>query len=305
VSAGTNISSILRYKLDIASALNVPNIRISKNLFIHDEKSYLAVESSKKREKDLLYDTKYLDGYKIPMGIDNFNNTIFWDLENPSTPHILVGGSTGAGKSVFIISTIEFCRKAGVEEIVIFDPKHEFINYGKNESISVYNDIEDVEDKMKELVVEMNEKVKSGIKTKTLIIFDEFADAVSSARSGNELKVFEDELVGEYKDGRPKYKRVHTHTEKSLEQNLKMLLQKGRSSGYRIIASTQRASVKVITGDAKVNFPVQICFRVPKEIDSKVVLGESGAESLAGNGDGLISSPEYMDLVRFQAFYKK
>jgi DNA segregation ATPase FtsK/SpoIIIE-like protein len=91
---------------------------------------------------------------------------------------------------------------------------------------------------------------------------------------------------------------------KSLEENLRVLLQKGRSTGFRIISATQRASVKVITGDAKVNFPVQICFRVPKEADSRVVLDEAGAESLAGAGDALIKSPEYKDTVRFQAYYK-
>ena len=83
-----------------------------------------------------------------------------------------------------------------------------------------------------------------------------------------------------------------------------MLLQKGRSLGFRIIAATQRASANVITGDAKVNFPVLVCFRVPKEIDSKVVLDEPGAETLNGKGDGLIKSPEYFGLVRFQGFYK-
>ena len=84
-----------------------------------------------------------------------------------------------------------------------------------------------------------------------------------------------------------------------------MLLQKGRSLGFRIIAATQRASAKIITGDAKVNFPVQVCFRVPKEVDSKVVLDEAGAETLQGQGDGLIRSPEYMGVVRFQGFYYK
>ena len=90
----------------------------------------------------------------------------------------------------------------------------------------------------------------------------------------------------------------------SLEENLRILLQKGRSSGFRVMAATQRASVKVITGDAKVNFPVQICFRVPKEADSRVVLDEAGAESLAGMGDGLLKSPEYLQVKRFQAYYK-
>jgi len=83
------------------------------------------------------------------------------------------------------------------------------------------------------------------------------------------------------------------------------LLQKGRSTGFRIISATQRASVKVITGDAKVNFPVQICFRVPKETDSRVVLDEAGAEGLSGMGDGLIKSPEYSEITRFQAYWHK
>jgi DNA segregation ATPase FtsK/SpoIIIE-like protein len=83
-----------------------------------------------------------------------------------------------------------------------------------------------------------------------------------------------------------------------------MLLQKGRSAGFRVIAATQRASVNVMSGDTKVNFPVQICFRVPKATDSRVVLDEEGAETLTGKGDGLMKSPEYLDrLVRFQGFY--
>ena len=90
---------------------------------------------------------------------------------------------------------------------------------------------------------------------------------------------------------------------KSLEENIKMLAQKGRSVGYRIMLATQRASTKVIDGDIKVNFPVQICFRVPKAIDSMVVIDEEGAENLEGHGDGLMKSPEYLNTVRFQGFY--
>ena len=102
----------------------------------------------------------------------------------------------------------------------------------------------------------------------------------------------------------PKYKREKVGSLKSLEENQRILLQKGRSTGFRLISATQRASTKIITGDAKVNYPVQICFRVPKEIDSRVVIDEAGAESLAGYGDGLIKSPEYPDTIRFQAYYK-
>ena len=178
----------------------------------------------------------------------------------------------------------------------------------------VYNEIEDIEEVLKELVDEMQKHAKQGTKTKTLLVFDEFADALSQSRSGKELDIYEDVEVGFFKQSiaeqmaglkpQPKFQNRKVGTLKSLEENLKILGQKGRSIGYRIMAATQRASVKVITGDAKVNFPVQVCFRVPKEIDSKVMLDESGAETLTGRGDGLINSPEFHGLIRFQSFYK-
>jgi S-DNA-T family DNA segregation ATPase FtsK/SpoIIIE len=303
ISAGVKVSSIFSKRLDIANALDVENVRISNEMKVYEGRSYLQVEFKKKRESDLFYDSSLLQGMRIPIGRDNFGETIVWDLENNSTPHALVCGATGSGKSVSIRSTIEYALEAGVDDIIIFDPKFEFTSYASRK-ITVVNEILEIEEYMASLVDRMNELVRFGRKKMTLIIFDEFADAVDSSRSGNELKIYENVIDGQYANGMAKVKRVCTGELKSLEENLKMLLQKGRSSGFRIMAATQRASVKVITGDAKVNFPVQICFKVPKEVDSKVVLDEPGAESLAGRGDGLMKSPEYNDTVRFQAFYK-
>ena len=135
------------------------------------------------------------------------------------------------------------------------------------------------------LVEEMNERIRNNRNDITLIVFDEFADAILQARSGRELDIW-----GTVLDEKGKLKNTVLSRDKSLEENLRQLLQKGRSCGFRIVSATQRASVKIITGDAKVNYPVQICFRVPKAIDSKVVLDEDGAEMLNGAGDGLIKS---------------
>lgn len=304
INAGVQISSIQRYKLDIANALNVSNVRINKDLFVYEGKSYLVIESGTKNTSTLAWDGARLDGHKIPVGVNNFGQTVYWDLDNHSAPHCLVCGATGSGKSVFLRSTIEYALMAGVNDIYIFDPKHEFRNYHQN-GITVVNDIEDIETQMGLLVLDMEERVKTQSTKKTMVIFDEFADAVANSRKGNDLKNFKEEQVGNYANGAPKMQRVLKNTDKSLEENLRVLLQKGRSSGFRIIAATQRASTKVITGDAKVNFPVQICFRVPKDIDSIVVLDEPGAESLNGRGDGLIKSPEYMNVIRFQGFFKE
>lgn len=313
VSAGVKVSSINSHKLDIANALDVPKVRISQELKVYEGKAYLAVEVSKKRNIDLVFDEKELVDMRIPIGKDNYKETIVWDLNNQSTPHILMCGETGSGKSVCIRSILEYAKLAGVTDIVILDPKYEFVSL-KGKEIKVYNEIGEIEDKMRSLVDEMNERIKGGKKKYTMVVFDEFADAVAQSKSGKELEVKEMVQVGNYApkkspmgfmmEGAPKMQLQTVGELKSLEDNMRMLAQKGRSCGFRIIAAMQRASVKVITGDAKVNFPVQICFRVPKVTDSRVVIDEEGAEALEGKGDGLIKSAEYRDVVRFQSFYK-
>ena len=311
LSAGTKIQSVHARKLDIANALNVSNVRIMPDLFVYEGRSYVAIESSKKREKNLLWDASMLKDMKIPIGMDNFGRCIYWDLNNPSTPHVLLCGGTGSGKSVSIRSSIEYALAAGVDQIEIFDPKFEFLEYNGNSNVSVYNEIIDIEKRAKELVDLMNGMISRGEKKKILVIMDEFADAYMMSRTGKDLEIREDVKVGYYKTTKnnpfpqPKFQNKVTGKLKSLEENVQSLLQKGRSSGFRLILATQRADTKVINGNAKVNLPVQICFRGQKEVESKVVLDESGAETLAGNGDGLFRSPEYPGTVRFQAFFKK
>ena len=304
VSAGVAVKSLYSKRLDIANALDVENVRMSSQLVRHEGKSYVSVEVSKKRDKDLIFDPALLEGLRIPIGKDNFGKTIVWDLNNHSTTNALVCGQVGSGKSVLLRSIIEYAKLAGVEDIIIFDPKFEFCDYHNHMDTFVYNDILDIEEQMANLLLDMEQRIRNRQSKITLVIFDEFADAVANARKGVELDIKEMIQVGEYGSGAPKMQLKTTGQLKSLEENLRILLQKGRSCGFRVLPATQRASVKIINGDIKVNLPVQICFKVPKEIDSKVVLDESGAESLGGKGDGLIKSPEYNDTVRFQAFYK-
>lgn len=274
-SAGVNFNSIFKHNLAIASTMNVSNVRILPNLMVYtDEKAYVAIEVSKKRVKDLIWDAKELVDMKLPIGKDNLGNTIVWDLDNHSTPHLLMGGATGSGKSVCIVSILAYAKLAGIKEIYCFDPKFEFEGF-RGKGTEVYNDVSDIEAMLEMLVEKMDQKVKSKNTDKILIIFDEYADAISASGKNS-----------------------------TIDHNMKRLLQKGRSSGFRILAATQRASVKVIAGDLKVNFPVQICFRVPKKVDSKVMIDEPGAELLSGSGDGLIRTPQLLDITRFQAFYK-
>jgi hypothetical protein len=317
VSAGQKISAIHSHKLDIANVLDVSSVRVSKDLIVYEGKSYLGIEYSKQRDGDVFFDPSYLKEMKIPIGKDNFGNIIHWDLNNQSTPHALVCGGTGSGKSVSIKSTIEYALLAGVDEIIILDPKFEFTSYNSNPKISVFQEIKDIEAKAEELVGRMNGMIKSGITKKILIVLDEFADAYLMASKGKYLEIKEAVQDGYYKpvklktafgetmsDPKPRFKMKVVGHKNSLEDNIQSLLQKGRSSGFRLILATQRADTKTISGNAKVNLPVRISFRVQKQIDSLVILDQEGAETLTGRGDGLLSSPEYPDIIRFQAFYK-
>lgn len=284
VSAGQSIRNIFKYKLDIANALGVSGVRILNNLKEYNGESFVSIESlNKPKDRRMLdWNLKDLSGNKIPLGKNNYEETIYWDLDSHSTPHMLVCGATGSGKSVCLTSTIEYALHTDIDRIVILDPKYEFLFF-EDKKIEVYNEIEDIESIMESLVLRMNENIKARKKERIMIVFDEFADAVANATKPKEL------VPGT----------------RHLEENLRLLLQKGRSIGFRIVAATQRASVKVITGDAKVNFPIQVCFRVPKKVDSNVVIDEDGAELLGGKGDGLIKSPDLLGVERFQGYFKK
>lgn len=283
LAPGTEVFSVFRHSLDLAYALDVPKVRVDSVLVMYEGKSYVGIEVNKKRTEVLLWDKSLVEGHKIPLGMDNFHRTIYWDLDNQTTPHALVCGSAGSGKSVELISILHYAKAAGIEDIIIFDPKYEFLMVAP-EGVEVVNEIPDIEARMAGLVAEMNERIKARQSKLTLVIFDEFADANDQARTSKQL----------------------AEGEKTLQENCKMLTQKGRSCGFRFIAATQRADTKTINGTIKVNFPVLVCFRVPKGLDSKVVLDTEGAEALAGGGDGLLRSPEYQDhLVRFQGFYRK
>lgn len=303
IGAGVKVDSIKKYRMDIANALDVPSVRIGRDLKVYEGKSYLSIEVSKAEKRTLAYSSEDRQGFKIPLGRDNYDNVIYWDLDNQSTPHMLVGGATGSGKSVFLDALLEYAIESGIEDIIILDPKYEFTHL-EGPGIAVFNDILQIEEVMAKLVKQMNDRVFKKINKKCLIVFDEYADAIGRARKPQALKTYEMVEVGQYANGSAKYARQCTGSDNSLTENLAMLLQKGRSSGFRIVCAAQRPSTEIIPGDAKANFPVRVAFRLPKAVDSEVVLDESGAEGLTDKGDGLIISPEYRETIRFQSYYK-
>jgi len=299
----TTVTSIKKREKELALALGVSAVRVALDLFEYESKYYLKVEVAKNGDRQFFdyEEAQIIDG-KIPVGVGVDGNQVYWDPLNPSTPHVLVCGSTGSGKSIFLESLGSLLREAYEDsQIIVLDPKMLLGDALKSVADEVYSDISNIETYMGCLLDEMEQLIKGRVTGKKMfIIFDEFADAYDNARTGEDLKIKHVQT-----GARGGMKSITIGVDKSLQKVNRMILQKGRSAGIHMIMATQRASSKIISGDAKANLTVQIAFKLQKEIDSRVVIDETGAEALLGKGDGLMRSPDYPGLIRFQAFKNK
>lgn len=301
VAQGLKIKSIFNYAMDIANALGKPDVRIAQDLVKYKGDSFVSVEVNREpHEKTMVKLGALPDGLKIPLGQNNFGEMVSWDLANPSTPHMMIAGASGSGKSVAIKTIIAAATKKKVK-VVILDPKYEFTDY--SDKYEVLNELEDIEAFMELMVAEVDRIFKAkgatgNAENRTLIIFDEAADCFAKQTKKKTTEVEN----GHYANGMPKTKTIADPKFKTLEENILILAQKARSAGFHLVLAAQRFSTKVLTGDAKANFPARLCLTVASSVDSKVMLDEAGAEKLSGKGDALYSSPEHGEPVRIQCY---
>lgn len=219
-------------------------------------------------------------------------------------PHLLVAGSTGSGKSVFmrsILATIVYSMNNCDCELVLSDTKGvEFtdfvgckhLRYGEAATTPLRT-VEQMDllcnetdrrlcligSKGARNIKEYNKALGDQLGTKLpyiILAIDELADIV--------------DLPSE----KGKARRIGA-------EKLDYLTRKARAAGIHVIASTQRPSVDVVKGVIKSNFMARICFRVPSAVDSRVVLDEVGAEHLLKQGDMLYKSPNFPGLQRLHS----
>ena len=216
------------------------------------------------------------------LGLDLGGNPVYLNIAK--MPHCLIGGTTGSGKSVCIISIIaSILYKAHPDDVklILIDPKViEFAHYEdlphlatpvitepKIATAALKWAVEEMENRYQLFrslrVREYEEYSKVAAKDVNvkhipyiLIVIDELADLMLT--SGNDV-----------------------------EDYIQRLTQKGRASGIHLIVATQRPSVDVIKGTIKTNIPTRIAFMVKTQVDSAIILDHSGAEKLLGHGDML------------------
>ncbi len=295
-AAGIKINTIINLADDISRSMGVGPVRIAQ---IYGTQ-YLGVEvPNDQREtvtiRELLSDENFKNtSSKIPIciGKDISGNIEVVDLSK--TPHLLVAGTTGSGKSVFIntlLASILYKFSPKDLRLILIDPKML--------ELSVYNDIAHLltpvvtEPKkailaLKWVCKEMERRysLMNEENTRSLDGYNE-----KSIEKLPYIIVFIDEMAD-----------LMMTAGKEVEHYVQRLAQMARACGIHLVMATQRPSVDIITGSIKANFPSRISFQVASKYDSRTVLGEIGAEQLLGNGDMLMSK-NGGNLIRYQSAF--
>jgi DNA segregation ATPase FtsK/SpoIIIE, S-DNA-T family len=210
-------------------------------------------------------------------------------------PHLLIAGSTGTGKSVFINSLLmSMLYKATPDELkmVLIDPKQ--LELGLYADIPhlftpVVTDAKVAANVMRNSVREMERRLKL-LAARGVRNIDQYN---RTFEKGQSLSLFDGTEEDEHKplpylviviDELADLMMVDTN---GVEESITRLAQMARAVGIHLILATQRPSVDVITGLIKANFPARISFRVASKVDSRTILDANGSESLLGKGDML------------------
>jgi len=290
---GIRISSITERTDDLQVALGVSSLKIS----LAPEKKAVAIEVPNLHPCKIPFGNIFHsahNGMCLPaaLGVDTKGNPVYLDIAQ--TPHLLIAGQTGSGKSVclnsIIVSLALHCRPVDLQFLLI-DPKRvEFFPYEQMHNLisgHVIKNVDEAIHSLKWLVREM--EVRNTILEKCRCRnINDFKKKLNQGQiEGMPIPYTQDmpyivAVIDEYAD-------LMMRSSKDLTDCIMALAQKARSVGIHLILATQRPSTKVISGDIKANFPTRIALRTAVATDSSTILGCGGAEKLLGKGDMLLS----------------
>ena len=302
--SGVRVNRVSNLTDDIALALAAPGVRIFAPI---PGTNYVGIEvPNKKRETvflgDVLKDAP--DGpLQIAIGKDVEGESIVSNLA--TMPHLLIGGTTGSGKSVAINGMImSILMRATPSEVrmIMIDPKRvEFTPYNgiPHLYVPVVTEAREAASALSWAVAEMERRLKvfSGIGARNIGQYN------AKAQKGLEINdapaaempyivIIIDELAD-----------LMMNVGKEVEFSISRLAQLARAAGIHLIVATQRPSTNVVTGLIKANITNRIAFNVASGIDSRVILDTPGAENLIGLGDLLLSKPELAKPQRIQGCF--
>ena len=276
LNSGTKVSKLLSIHREIALALATKDVRIEAPI---PGKSTVGVEIANKEISSVAFKEvfekipKSLDGSKLlcPLGKNIMGNVIWCEINK--TPHLLVAGSTGSGKSVCIngiICSILMRAKPDEVKLVMVDPKKvELSGYNGVPHLlrPVVTDPKEASVALAKIVSEMERRydVFSETKTKNIATYNAYVEEKNKTLPDDEkikkmpfIVVIIDELAD-----------LMLVASKDVEASIMRITQMARAAGIHLIIATQRPSTDVITGVVKANIPSRISFAVSSSIDSK------------------------------------
>ncbi|MFC7899658.1 FtsK/SpoIIIE domain-containing protein [Streptomyces griseoincarnatus] len=231
-----------------------------------------------------------------PLGADIEGNPVTIDLSSADSPHLLVAGTTGSGKSVALETILKGLVRydKSTLRLRLVDPKGtELVDFEDDPHLDgmIGMDAADAIEILEETVDEMAVRYKDmkAIRTRKLV---EYNAKVDKADRKPWIVIVLDEYADLTSDPEEK---------KQIEALLKRLTQKARAAGIHVIAATQRPSADVISTTIRSNFPAQLALRVKTATDSRIILDETGAEALAGQGDAFLHTAK--GTIRLQVAY--
>lgn len=279
---------------EVAMRLGVESVTVTK---APDKAQTLYVDVPNKRIKTLHYKDTLKEKGKLFIGIGIDGKPVFADMEELC--HVLIAGTTGSGKSVFLNTLICSLIQSPPEEmrLMMVDPKQvELTPYNGIPHLTrpVITDAEKAVSALDEAVKEMERRYQAfaEIGVKKLSEYNEKAEQFQ-ADEVPRLIIVIDELAD-----------LMMASDSEVESSIVRIAQKGRAAGLHLLIATQRPTVDVVTGMIKANIPTRIAFKVASAMESQIVLSEkgAGAEKLCKNGD-MLFKPFDGNPVRLQGAY--
>lgn len=314
--AGIRIAKIQSLENDIMLSLSAIGIRIiapmpgkgTVGIEVPNEKpqtvSMHSVIASKRFQEE--------QKMRLPVAIGKTITNEVFTFDLAKTPHLLVAGATGQGKSVglnAIITSLLYKKHPAELKFVLVDPKMvEFSIYkpllrhymaampDQEDRDIIITDCQKVINTLNSLVIEMEDRYTL-LAEANVRNLEDYNDKFNSRRLNPEKDV----------ENLQTHKILHHHfmpylvivideygdfimqAGKEVERPIQRLAQKARAVGMHMILATQRPDVKIVTGTIKANIPTRIAFRTQSVVDSRTVLDSKGADQLIGKGDMLYS----------------
>ncbi len=311
VERGTKVNKVLSISREIALALAAKEVRIEapipgKNTVGVEIPNQTIMPVSMREIIEAMRQEKKLENSVLaaPLGRDIMGNVKYVEINK--TPHMLVAGATGAGKSVCINNIIiSILMRATPDEVkmVLVDPKK--VEFNVYEGIPhllmpVVTDPKKASAALQKIVVEMDDRYETfkNSGTKNIQTYNEYIEKELKKHPDCGLKkmpfilVIIDELAD-----------LMLVAAKEVEESIMRITQLARAAGIHLIVATQRPSTDIITGVVKSNIPTRISFAVSSSIDSRTILDMVGAEKLLGKGDMLYKPMDDNTPTRIQGSF--